>query len=102
MTVAAVGFRQARVQNGYKPKPVRYPLVRAAVIGWRDIEPFTMREEIAVICDRSLSTIDRWVRGDGEPTVSDILSMENHKPGIVEMLFANTKRKRAGRKAARA
>lgn len=89
------------MKNG-KSKPVRFPMIREAVVEWREIEPFTMREELAVICSRSVSTVDRWVRGASEPTVSDVLLMEQHKPGIVDMLFPRTKKEVGRRAAARA
>lgn len=52
------------------------------------------------MCCRSVSTVDRWVHGIGEPNVSDVWLMEKHKPGLVEMLFSGAK-KGAGRKAVR-
>lgn len=75
-------------------------LIPAALMRWRSLEPVTDREELAVICDRSLSTVDRWVRGVGDPTFSDIWLMENHKPGLVKLLFSHAK-KETVRKAAR-
>jgi hypothetical protein len=76
--------------------------VAAALTRWRDLSPPTAREELATICERSISTVDRWVRGVGEPTYSDIWLMESHKPGLVRLLFPSViKRERhvAGRVA---
>ena len=77
-------------------------IITKAIIKWRNISPLTTREELACVCFRSVSTVDRWTRGVGEPTVSDVWLMEQHKPGIVDMLFAPTARKDGGRVRARA
>lgn len=58
------------------------------LVTWRDRSPETSREQVAVVCRRSVSTIDRWFKGLGEPTVSDVRSMEAYKPGLVDALFA--------------
>jgi hypothetical protein len=104
MTARAVVFRRSRVQDGQKSKRSVAPEtagVPKALIKWRGIEPVTTREELAVICLRSVSTVDRWARGVGEPTVTDVWLMERHKPGLVDMLFSSAKRE-VGRRALRA
>ncbi len=91
------------MQNGQKTK--RSASGRAAagaglpqvLFDWRNSSPTTTREELAVVCERSVSTIDRWARGVGEPTVTDVWLMEKHKPGIVAMLFKSAKPRAAAR-----
>jgi hypothetical protein len=94
------------VQNGKKTKAFPNghapPSARDALAKWRNIEPFTMREELAVICNRSISTVDRWVSGKGDPTLTDVWLMEKHKPGLVEMLFGRSVRAARTRRRAAA
>jgi len=100
MTVTLLGFRRSFVQDGQKTKrsspghgPAS-PVIPTAIIKWRNLSPLTTREELACVCFRSVSTVDRWTRGVGEPTVSDVWLMERHKPGLVDMLFATAATKR--------
>jgi transcriptional regulator with XRE-family HTH domain len=45
------------------------------------------REALAGLCERSVSTVERWERGTTEPTLSDIRRMQKKSPGIVGLLF---------------
>jgi DNA-binding transcriptional regulator YiaG len=53
---------------------------------WREGCEMT-REQLAPLIGRSVSTIQRWERGIAEPRVSDLRTMEERRPGIIEALF---------------
>jgi malate synthase len=105
MTAYLVVFPESSVQDEQKKRQHAATnglssVIPAALVKWRNIAPSTTREEIAAMCCRSVSTVDRWVHGIGEPNVSDVWLMEKHKPGLVEMLFSSTKK--AARRTTRA
>jgi transcriptional regulator with XRE-family HTH domain len=53
---------------------------------WREECELT-REQLAPLIGKSVSTITRWERGVAEPRVSDLRSMEERRPGLIEALF---------------
>ena len=53
---------------------------------WRENCGLT-REQLAPLIGKSVSTITRWERGMAEPRVSDLRTMEERRPGLIEALF---------------
>jgi transcriptional regulator with XRE-family HTH domain len=53
---------------------------------WREACGLT-REQLGPLIGKSISTIQRWERDQAEPRVSDLRTMEERRPGLIEALF---------------
>lgn len=65
----------------------RFPKVAKALRRWRKDAGLAVEALTHKICV-SRSTYIRWERGDGEPTVSDVIRMEKVHKGLVQALFS--------------
>lgn len=74
--------------------------VGKAIARWRLAPPTITVQRIAEHTERSIPTVNRWLRGMAEPTISEFLGLEALREGLLVTLVEGCKppRKRAARR----